>query len=328
MRVLIPIPFYQDQLKSFDKDLLQFVLDQNWQPIVFCEGITQENLRELIKKEEVFNSIKNIFFQAEKTFNPQSRAKFFADFIKEQSPDLVVGGSTPYNIDTWARVAVRLKSPFLSEGLSLCYKDSFWIVKKSLYAGKCFAQAQLKASQDHPPIVLLSQAQSQGRERAEGASPQIATEEKSLQSVSLPLKKGDFVVEQIPERNPRPDLSEAQIIVSGGRGMQKPENFKLLEELADLLGGAVGASRAVTDAGWQPHSIQVGQTGKTVSPKYYIACGISGAIQHLAGMSRSKTIIAINKDPSAPFFQKCHYGFEGDVFEIIPLLIKELKKLS
>ena len=267
-------------------------------------------------KEAPF-ALKHVFFNEKLSYyNPKALSEVLKNYLKEHPHDFIVSSSSSKTKDYFPFLAADFKSPYLSEIQKLEFLDNSILAAKTLYSGKAICEFELKETSS--PVFCLFQAnQLKDPYKEGGAFSELNYELKENPIQHLEFKKQEGAVQ---------DLSEAEIIVSGGRGMQKPENFKLIEELAQAIGAVVGASRAVTDAGWQPYSKQVGQTGKTVSPKLYIACGISGAIQHLAGMQGSQVIVVINKDPSAPFFKKCSYGLTGDLFEIVPLLTKALKK--
>jgi electron transfer flavoprotein alpha subunit len=190
-------------------------------------------------------------------------------------------------------------------------------LERPVYAGKALATVVIRTD---PQIVSLRPNVFPSAVVREGFMAPVERVETGARPIRATVR------ETVASSGGKPDLTEAGIIVSGGRGMGGPEHFAMLEELADVLGGVVGASRAVVDLDWRPHGDQVGQTGKTVSPSLYIACGISGAIQHLAGMSSSRCIVAINRDADAPIFQKADYGIVGDVFEIVPALTEQFRK--
>ncbi|MBN2171981.1 MAG: electron transfer flavoprotein subunit alpha/FixB family protein [Candidatus Krumholzibacteriota bacterium] len=192
--------------------------------------------------------------------------------------------------------------------------------KRPIYAGKAF---ETVVPAGNPGIVTLRPNNFEAMAADAGRRAEVQPLDTAIDADRLRLE----VREAVAAAADKVPLTEAAIIVSGGRGMKDPANFALIEKLAGTLSAAVGASRAVVDAGWRPHAEQVGQTGKTVSPVLYIACGISGAIQHLAGMSSSRTIVAVNKDPEAPIFKVADYGIVGDTLEVLPLLDEEFKKL-
>ncbi|HAK37944.1 MAG TPA: electron transfer flavoprotein subunit alpha, partial [Nitrospina sp.] len=195
------------------------------------------------------------------------------------------------------------------------------IVHRPVYAGKAISHLTLQGSGPH----ILSLRANVFR----GPGPDLSLNGDVVE-LDVPFSGGDLLLkirEVVKEAGKNLDITEARIVISGGLGMQGPENFQLLEDLAQVLGGAVGASRPVVDNGWRSYSNQVGQTGRTVQPDLYIACGISGAVQHLAGMSSSKCIVAINKDASAPIFSVADYGIVGDTLEILPLLTSEFKQV-
>ena len=304
---------------SSSLDLLSFAFRKQWQATAFCFGQTTKEINKKLQKAGAGEII-----CVEDPQTAQNRSKILIQFIQETKPNLILANSSPFYLELLPRVAARLNIPFISDVLRISLEaenDNKWVVERFLYAGKCMAKVTIPDSCPGP-IFLFRPHQITKHQELNKTQAQV----RKLSSTNG-VSNYQCKISQHSKKK-RPDLTEASIIVSGGRGLKGPENFKMLEELADVLGDgtAVGASRAVTDAGWQPHSMQVGQTGKTVSPQLYIACGISGAIQHLAGMSSSRIIVAINNDPSAPLFQKCHYGLVGDVFKIIPCLINELKK--
>ena len=237
------------------------------------------------------------------------------------SPTVILASATAQGKDLIPAIAARLNVGAISDCVDLKKEGDKIVAKRPMYAGKAYAMVEALAN---PQIIAVRPNSFAVKETAgAGAVEKVA--------VSLDTSKIKAVVKSIEvAQTDEPDQTEAEIIVSGGRGMKGPENFKMLEDLAKLFGptATTGASRAAVDAGWREHSYQVGQTGKTVSPNLYIACGISGAIQHLAGMGTSKVIVAINKDAEAPIFQKADYGVVDDLFNVIPALIDEIKKVK
>lgn len=248
-------------------------------------------------------------------YSSSAYSQLISDFIKEIGANIIILSNTALGKDLAPLLAAKLDAGIGMDTVALEFLDNNIIATRPVYAGKALIDVKINSS---IKIFTLRPNVFNAGEPTEESTEVIV---KQIENPNLSNK-----VVEIKKAEGKLDVAEASIIVSGGRGMKEAANFKLVEELADVLGAAVGASRAVVDAGWRPHAEQVGQTGKTVSPNLYIALGISGAIQHLAGMRSSKYIVAINKDADAPIFQVADYGITGDVFEVVPVLIEELKK--
>lgn len=247
-------------------------------------------------------------------YTPDGFGQAFMKVVEQVAPDAIVLGHTAIGRDLAPRMAARLGYGLVSDVTGI--EGEVFI--RPIYAGKAFEKRSFAEGKIFVTI------------RPNNIAPLEPDASKTAEVVSIDVELKDLrtiVKEVVRKTSGKVDLSEAKIIVSGGRGVKSKEGFKPLEALADVLGAAVGASRGACDADYCDYSLQIGQTGKVVTPDLYIACGISGAIQHLAGMSSSKVIVAINKDPEAPIFQVADYGIVGDLFEVVPLLTEEFKKV-
>ena len=253
--------------------------------------------------------------QALAAYATESYARALAQAIADTKPSVVLVPFTAMGKDLAPRVAARVGAGLASDCVALEVKDGRLVARRPMYGGKAYATVEWAGE---PQMATL-------RPNVFPLRTPDASRPVEVVRASVDASARARVTATTATAQGRLPLTEAQIIVSGGRGLKGPENFHLVESLAEALGAAVGASRAVVDAGWVDHQLQVGQTGRTVSPSLYVACGISGAIQHLAGMSSSKCIVAINKDPDAPIFKVADYGVQGDLFEILPKLTEAAK---
>ncbi|RCH56023.1 electron transfer flavoprotein subunit alpha/FixB family protein [Mucilaginibacter hurinus] len=252
-----------------------------------------------------------------KNFVNQAYASVIAEAAKNENADIVVLSNSFSGRGLAPRIGVKLSAGVIDGAVSLPdQKDGKFIVKKTAFSGKAFAITELTSA--NKVIALTPNTYKLVEKNAPG----------SVQDFSPEISEADFTatIKEIIRSAEKVSLPDAEIVVSAGRGIKGPENWSMIEELADLLGAATACSKPVSDAGWRPHSEHVGQTGIAVSPNLYIAIGISGAIQHLAGISASKVIVVINKDPEAPFFKVADYGIVGDAFEVVPKLIEAVKQ--
>jgi electron transfer flavoprotein alpha subunit len=275
-----------------------------------AQGLTGFGLRKiLVAEDEVLGR-----------YSTEGYSRVLADIVNRDAYSYVFLGATAMGRDLGPRSAAKTGGVMFSDCVDVRMEDGQCIARRPVYSGKVYIE--VVRTGEFPNFISIRPNNIPPAEPSGGCTPIEA----HASNVTLDAVRA-IVTEMIPLEGGRPDLTEADVIVSGGRAMKDKANFKILEELADLLGAAVGASRAAVDSGFAPVAIQVGQTGKIVNPKLYIACGISGAIQHLAGMRTSKVIIAINKDPNAPIFERATYGLVGDLFEVVPILTEELKKV-
>lgn len=316
-KALVFIETHDSKVKKSSLEGLSVLYGKGFEVTTCSFGKGSDNLEELGK----WGVKKHYFSTDEKAdkYNPDQLKLALQSIIEKESPTLILASSNTHGRDVFPRLAAKNNFSYMSDVTEMEVGDNLEI-KRPLYAGKCTAQVTF--TDDSAKIILLRPNQIRLADATESSQPEKI-------KLDWPSSAGHSETVSIEEgESEKLDLTEAEVIVSGGRGLKEAENFKLLEELAAPMNATVGASRAVVDLGWVPHSLQVGQTGKTVAPNLYFAVGISGAIQHIAGMSGSKNIVAINKDEKAPIFQRATYGIVGDLFEVVPKLTEKIKSVK
>lgn len=249
-------------------------------------------------------------------FDAQQQAAAIAEAVNTLGATVVVLSNNVNGKALAPRVAARLKAGLVAGAVALPETGNGFVVKKSVFSGKAFAKVQVNSA-----IKIIGLTPNAVSVQENGGAAEVKDLSLSVQDAKTKLISTNKIKGQVP-------LSEAELVISGGRGLKGPENWGMIEELAQLLGAATACSRAVADAHWRPHHEHVGQTGGSIAPNLYFAVGISGAIQHLAGVNRSKVIVVINKDPEAPFFKAADYGIVGDAFEVMPKIIEAVKKIK
>jgi len=242
-----------------------------------------------------------------------------AELVAQHAPKAVFAPVTSKMREFAARLAARLGAGLSADSVGMTMDGDQLVATRPVYAGKLLAKMTWAKT---PWIATLRPNVFKPADAQAGKTPQV-----EKPAVTIPDAAMKLVERREEASTGLPELTEAETVISGGRGMKGPENYVILENMAQVIGAAVGASRAAVDAGWRPHRFQIGQTGRTISPKLYLGFGVSGAIQHLAGMRTSKVIVAVNKDPDAPIFKIADYGIVGDLFEVVPALTEEFKKL-
>ncbi len=313
MKILVFAEHRDNELRkiAFENVTLAKKLGQPFEVAVI--GSEVKGLEEQLGK---YGAEKVVFYKNDKlaSYSADGYAKILAEAVENQGADVLLMGATATGKDLAPRVAARLNAAMATDSTQVEVDGDDLKIIRPMYAGK--VRATIKLTSKYKVVTVRPNVYSATENPA---TAQVETKETATTDFKTVVK------EMISGAKGKLDVTEADIIVSGGRGMKGPENWHLIEDLASSLGAANGASRAAVDAGWRPHDEQVGQTGKTVSPSLYVAIGISGAIQHLAGMSSSKYIVAINKDPDAPIFKVADYGIVADLFDVVPRMIEELK---